>query len=419
MQQNSIENMQWFKNKRNQIAGSLPPKSALVLESFPVCFRQPDVPYPYRQESNFYYLTGWTEPESLFILTKDVSVLFIQKKDSLKETWEGYRLTTKEAKNIYLIDKVHTIETWEEKPEFYLKGIKTIYSTGVNPRLTKQIKALKGIKIKSASKILTRFRQIKDSTEVKRLKKSINITEKAHKEVARSLKPGISEKALHGIFIKTLMGNEDCREGYTSIVAGGNNATVLHYTKNNSVCRKGELLLLDAGVEKNYYTADVTRVYPISGTFSKNQKEIYNQLLQLQKDLIKEVRPQADWKTLNKKMFEGVTRILMELNVLKGSFSENINKKIYKTYLPHTLGHHLGMDVHDPPFSSNAPHLLKPGMVMTVEPGLYFPKDCPIESLRGIGFRIEDDILITAKGRENLSRNIPKEIDDIERLCSG
>ena len=410
--------MIWFKNKRSQIAKSLPQNSALVLESLPIYFRQPDVPYPYRQESNFYYLTGWTEPESLFILTKDVSVLFIQKKDPLKEAWEGYRLTVKEAKDIYLMDKVHTIEAWERNPDFYLKGIKTIYSTGINPRFAKKIKALKGVKVKPSSEILTHFRQIKDSTEIKRLKNSINITAKAHKEVARSLKPNISEQELHGIFIKTFMKYGASREGYTGIVASGNNATVMHYTKNNSVCRKGELLLLDAGVEKDYYTADVTRVYPVNGTFSKNQKEVYNSLLQLQKNLIKEVRPQIDWKALNKKMFEGVTRILMELNVLKGSFSENMRKKTYRIYLPHSLGHHLGMDVHDPFFPPNHPPLLKPGMVMTVEPGLYFPEECPVKSLRGNGFRIEDDILVTDKGRENLSRDIPKEIDDIESLCS-
>ena len=408
--------MQWFKNKRKQIAGSLPPKSALVLESFPVYFRQQDVPFPYRQESNFYYLTGWTEPESLFILTKEKSILFIQNKDPVKEAWEGYRLTVKEAKDIYLMDQVHTIEKWEEKPDVHLKGIKTIYSTGVNPYFTKQIKSLKGIKIKPAAEILARFRQIKDSTEVKRIKKSVSITAKAHKEVARSLKPGISERTLHGIFIKTLMENGGQREGYTSIVGSGNNANVLHYTKNNSICRKGELLLLDAGVEKDYYTADVTRVYPIDGTFSKTQKEVYNSLLQLQKNLIKEVRPQADWKILNKKMFEGITRILMEWKVLKGSFSENINKKTYRTYIPHSLGHQLGIDVHDPPFPSRTPQLLKTGMVMTVEPGIYFPKSCPIKSLRGMGFRIEDDILVTAKGRENLSQNIPKEIEQIENL---
>lgn len=410
--------MIWFKNKRNQIARSLPQNSALILESLPVYFRQTDVPYPYRQESNFYYLTGWTEPESLFILTKDISVLFIQKKDPLKEMWEGYRLTLKEAKDTYLMDKVHTIETWEKSPDFYLKGIKTVYSTGINPRFTKKIKALKGIKIKSSAEILTGFRQIKDSTEIKRLKNSIRITAKAHKEVALSLKPNISEQELHGIFIKTFMKHGASREGYTGIVASGTHATVMHYTKNNSVCRKGELLLLDAGAEKDYYTADVTRVYPVNGTFSKNQKKVYNLLLQLQKNLIKEVRPQVDWKALNKKMFEDVTRILMELNVLKGSFSENMKKKTYKTYLPHSLGHHLGIDVHDPSFSPNHPSLLKPGMVMTVEPGLYFPKECPVKSLRGNGFRIEDDILVTNKGRENLSRNIPKETDDIEALCS-
>lgn len=404
-----LKKAKWFKNKRLKIAEALPRQSALLLESLPVYFRQPDVPYPYRQDSYFYYLTGWQEPESLFLLTKELSVLFIQPKDLKKEAWEGYRYTAIEAKRNHLVDKVHTIDMWEEKLSFYLKGVKVLYLNSFTESFKQKIlKNLNKRNVKPASSLLGPFRQIKDSEEIGHIKKAISITGKAHKAVASALKPGISEQTLHGIFIKTLMENGSQREGYSGIVASGNNATVLHYQKNNSACRKGELLLLDAGGESHYYTADITRVYPVSGTFFPPQREVYEALCRLQKTLIQSLRPKVSWSSLNRKMFCGITEILKSLRIIKPSHSASLVEKICKRYLPHSLGHHLGLDVHDPPFPK-APHdLLKPGMVVTVEPGLYFPKNCPIPGLRGTGFRIEDNILVTKKGQENLSRHIPK-----------
>ena len=412
--------MKWFENKRKQVAKSLPEKSALVLESWPISFRQPDVPYPYRQESNFYYLTGFKEPESFFILTKEESILFIQKKDPLKEVWDGYRYTTEEVKKIYLMDKVYTVDNWEGKTPFYLRGIKTLYTTNINPSFKKKRSLLKGVVLKSAQDFLAPFRRIKDSAEILHMKEAVGITAKAHREVALALRPGISERMLHGVFIKTLMENGSPREAYISIVACGANATVLHYKKNSSICREGELLLLDAGAERNYYASDITRVYPVNGTFTEEQKDIYEKLLALQKDLVKAVKPGVDMQTLNQQMIKGVIRILLSLGVLKGSLSENISNAAYKTYLPHGVGHLIGLDVHDPLFSSrNAPRILKPGMVITVEPGLYFPKTCPLKSLRGMGLRIEDNVLVTDNGQENLSQCIPKEADEVQALCSA
>ena len=406
--------MDWFRNKRKQVAESLPPASALILQSLPIYFRQPDIPYPYRQESNFYYLTGFTEPESFFLLKKDMSVLFIQKKDPAREVWDGYRYTTREVESLYLMDRVHTIEEWGKKAPFYLKDIKTLYAGFFD----KEGHFTKQIIVKPAYKWLASFRQIKDPAEVSHVREAVSITAKAHRKVAQALKPGVSERTLHGIFISTLMENGSAREAYPGIVACGRNATVMHYKKNSSVCQKGELLLLDAGAEKNYYASDVTRIYPVDGVFLKDQRVAYEKLLTLQKALIKEVRPEVDWQTLNKKMAEGVTQILLELNVLKGSLANNISKKTYRTYLPHGLGHPLGLDVHDPAFPRDMSCLLKSGMIVTVEPGLYFPESCPVPSLRGMGLRIEDNVLVTDKGHENLSHSIPKEVDEIEAICA-
>ena len=415
--------MRQFKERRRRIAKALPADSALVLESAPVHFRQPEIAFPYRQESAFYWLTGWTEPESLFLLTKNLSALFIRKKDPVKELWEGKRLSAKEAKEFYLMDKTAEIQKWEEKPDLYLKGIKTVFSTGVNPRFSKKLKSLRGVKKKSAQNFLRPHRQIKDVWEIKTIREAVKISAEAHKEIAKALKPGVSERALHGVFLKAFMERGAQREGYSGIFAAGENALCLHYTADRSICRRGELLLADAGAEKDYYTADLTRIYPVNGRFSPMQRKAYSALLSLQKSLIQEIRPEADWKILNEKMRDGATEILIELGALKGSLSRNLKRKTFQPYLPHSLGHHLGLDVHDPAFppkKQKKPWTLKPGMVLTAEPGIYFPKNFgPIKSLRGTGFRIEDDILVTKTGCENLSRSLPKEPDEIEALCSA
>ena len=238
--------------------------------------------------------------------------------------------------------------------------------------------------------------------------------------MAKALKPDINERALHGIFIKSIMEKNSPREAYGGIIACGANATVLHYTKNNSICKKGELLLVDAGAEKNYYSSDITRVYPVNGTFTKNQKNLYEKLLKLQKELIREVKPGISLKAINKKMFEGITKILIDVGLLKGSFRENFNKQSYRKYCPHSVGHLLGLDVHDVAFTKTEKDILKPGMVLTIEPGIYIARQDKKakKDLRGVGMRIEDDILVTKTGRQNLTKALPKEISDIEKLCS-
>ena len=248
------------------------------------------------------------------------------------------------------MDKTYEIQKWEERPELYLKGIKTVFSTGANPRFSKKLKFLRGVKIKSAQSFLRPHRQIKDAWEIKTIREAVKISVAAHKETAKALKPGVSERALHGVFIKAFMERGAQREGYSGIFAAGENALCLHYTADRSVCRKGELLLADAGAEKDYYTADLTRIYPVNGRFSPIQRKVYSALLRLQKSLIQEIRPQADWKALNEKMREGATEILLKIGVLKGSLSSNLKRKTQRPYLPHSLGHHLGLDVHDPAF---------------------------------------------------------------------
>ena len=412
--------MKWFKNKRNQIAKALPKNSVLILGSFPEAFRQVDIKHPYRQESNFYYLTGFEQASSLFLLFPSArSVLFVADKDPAKELWDGCLYGTQEVKKKFLIDEVYPFSELDKNLTPLLKGKSKFFYDKINPLFDKKLKPFK-IESCSANDFLQKFRKIKDETEISSIKEAVSISIYAHKQIAKALKPGINERTLHGIFIKSIMEKGSPREAYGGIIGCGENATILHYTQNNSVCKKGELLLVDAGAEYNYYSSDITRVYPVSGKFSKNQKELYKKLLELQKRLIKEVKPGVSLTGINQKMYQGITKILLDLKFLQGSLKENMNKKSYTKYCPHSVGHLLGLDVHDANLKQMGEDKLEPGMVLTIEPGIYISKQDKkaTKDLKGLGLRIEDDILVTQTGCKNLTEKLPKELAEIEKLCS-
>ncbi|MBC6415324.1 MAG: aminopeptidase P family protein [Bdellovibrionales bacterium] len=411
-------NKNFFKQKRKQIAKALPKNSLLALSSYPKFLRQVDVYYPYRQESYFYYLTGFKQEESLFLLfSSSHSVLFIKDKDFKKEIWDGIVYNVDEVKEKYGIDEVLTLSQMDLFFSKKIKGIKHVFYNKGLKQFDKKIKSL-NIKFQSAYEFLRPFRQIKSLAEIQSLKKACSYSIQAHKEVAKVLKPGSNERALHAVFIHSIMKQGAQREAYPGIFASGKNALILHYIKNNSVCKKGDLLLVDAGAESDYYASDITRVYPVNGKFSKKQKQIYQLLLKLQKQLINYVKPGVSLKTLNEKMSIGLTEILLEIGLLTGSFKENLVSQKYKSYCPHSVGHFLGLDVHD--VFKKGDSVLKENMVLTIEPGIYIDskdKKAP-QALRGLGLRIEDDILVTKSGSSNLSIQLAKESDEIEELCS-
>ena len=414
--------MKQFQQKRKQIAQLLPKASVLILPSLPQFFRQADVSYPYRQESNFYYLTGFEQANSLFLLfPSSQSMLFIQDKNPVREIWDGPLYTTTTAKKKYLIDEVYPLSQLDKILNKKLKGVsKVFYDSSANSPFNQKIKPFKFKKSESAYNFLKSFRRIKEKQEIALIQKACSYSVQAHKQVARALKPNINERALHGVFIQSIMDQGSAREAYQGIFACGANATVLHYIKNNSSCKKGELLLVDAGAEAGYYSSDISRVYPVSGRFSKNQKQLYKALLNLQKKLIKEVQPQVTLKSINQKMQEGITHILLKFGLLKGSLKKNLELKTYKKYCPHSVGHLLGLDVHDVTFNKKEPALLKRNMVLTIEPGIYISREdkkAPSD-LRAVGMRIEDDILVTEKGQKNLTEKLPKSVEEIEELCS-
>lgn len=412
--------MKWFKNKRTQVAKALPKNSILILGSLPEYFRQVDIKHPYRQESSFYYLSGFEQAESLFLLlASGQSVLFSADKDPQKETWDGPLYDKKDIQKKFLIDEVYYLSQIDDKLSHFLKGKSKIFYDFLNPYFDKKLRPFKA-QFKSAQEFLKDFRRIKDKTEISAIEKAISHSIYAHKQTAKALKPGINERVLHGIFIKSIMEKGSDREAYKGIFACGDNANVLHYTQNNSICKNGELLLVDAGAEYGYYSSDITRVYPVSGKFSKDQKKLYEKLLKLQEKLIKKVQPGVSIKQINEEMQKGITQILLEEQILKGSFKENWSKKSYKKYCPHSVGHLMGLDVHDFSFSKKSEGILQAGMVLTIEPGLYISKkDQKVKKeLRGVGLRIEDDILVTQTGYKNLTKKLAKTTSEIEELCS-
>ena len=297
---------------------------------------------------------------------------------------------------------------------------KIYYDSNKNSLFDKKIHTFRFKKRESAYHFLKDFRRVKEKKEISSIQKACVRSIQAHKQVAQALKPNINERALHAVFIRSIMEQGSDREAYPGIFACGENATILHYGKNHSICKKGELLLVDAGAECDYYSSDISRVYPVSGRFSKNQKRLYTSLLNLQKQLIKDVRPGLDLKTLNQNMCEGITEILLEFGLLSGSFKENLKLKTYRKYCPHSVGHLLGLDVHDVTFKKGVLGLLKSGMVLTIEPGIYISrtdKQAP-KDLRAVGLRIEDDVLVTQAGQKNLTKKLPKSVEEIEELCA-
>ena len=261
----------------------------------------------------------------------------------------------------------------------------------------------------------------KSREEIQMIKKAVSISSEAHIEIMKSTRPGINERELYGRFLFEIKKRGADREAYPGIFASGPNACILHYTKNNRVMKKGELVLVDAGGEYNYYAADITRTWPVSGQFSKNQKRLYTQLLKVQKKIIKTLKPGLSFRHIQNQLIKLLSAVMKEEGLLSGPLKDIIKKQEYKKYYPHSFGHLLGLDVHDVTFSETKNVYLKEGFVLTIEPGIYLPeKETSLKpELRGLGFRIEDDVLITKTGAEVLSHAVPKEVEELEDLINS
>ncbi len=417
-----------YKKRRDLLSKKLSENSVGIIFSAEPATRSHDTHHPYRQDSNFYYLCGFKEDSAALVFLKSKgktkTVLFVHKKDKIIELWTGERVGVKEAKKRFLVDEVCAIDDFEKKFKGYMKGKKNIYfeinskKTGVKKvsKSTKDFKTMHDI-----VPFVQKMRLIKSAAEIEMIRESIYITAKAHHRAMKIDKRGKYEYQLQAEIEHEFKVNAAYSDAYTSIVACGNNANTLHYIKNEKPLVDGELILIDAGCEHNYYASDITRTIPVNGKYSKAQKELYDLVLNTQLRIIAMIKPLVKRSHLQESAEKLLTKGMVELGILKGNYKKLIKENKHKKYYPHGIGHWMGIDVHDPAPYKDAKEReipLQKGMVLTIEPGIYIDKNDKSvpKKYRGIGIRIEDDILVTKDGCENLSHYIAKTVDEIESV---
>lgn len=420
-----------IKNRLEKIKKLMDDNSCLIVGSAQVHLRNKDVSYPFRQDSCFYYLTEFEEEHSIFVLRpgqKPESVLFLQKKNPVKELWEGELCGIQKAKAKGLAEEVYDIEEFcKRMPSLLSSSKKIYYSFDKNTDLDKKLKTVRekighskrgqaAHDLLDARILFNSLRSIKSETEISYLQKASDISAMGHIAIMKACKSGINERELYGIFLSEIMKQGSDREAYGAIVASGNNATCLHYSVNNDICKKGDLLTVDAGAEYKYYAGDITRVMPVDGKFTSIQKEIYSELLKIQKEVISLAKINSCLKEIQDQTVDKLVDMMLSLKLFKQKKSEIIDKNLYKKYYPHGVSHWLGSDVHDD--GPEAAYKFKKNMCITIEPGIYIPlnDESAPQELKGMGLRIEDDIVITGGEALVLSVKAPKEIADIESL---
>jgi len=399
--------------------------------------RSNDTQYRYRQDSDFFYLTGFEEPESIAVIApahEKKYTLFVRPRDSEQEVWIGKRAGVEGAVSGFGADEAFPIAEFDEKLLEILDGAKILYyRLGVHKDLDQTIIGkIAGTRILNRkpihmpqtiidpSTIVHEMRVIKSPEEIELMQRAADIAAEAHVEAMKSVRPGMKEYEVEALIEQIFRRHGAAGPSYTSIIGGGANATVLHYISNNDELRDGELLLVDAGAEYKGYASDITRTFPINGQYSKAQREIYDLVLETQMSCVEMVRPGTTHEELKNHSIEMLTEGMVRLGLLKGNPEELIKEEKYKQFYMHGLGHMLGIDVHDVGryYYDKQSRALEPGVVMTVEPGIYISpdtKDIP-EKYLGIGVRIEDDVLCTANGPRVLTSKVPKQPEEIEAL---
>ncbi len=430
------ENPEIFKKRRKKVIAGLN-GAALIVAAHPEQLRNDDVHHFYRQDSNMYYLTGFEEPESILMLRpgkNPESILFVRQKNMERETWDGFRYGPENAQKEFLLDATYPIEDFAAKSVELLKGYDEVYyrqfknqdADRLVQNILLELKKVFGrtgyglLTIKDADTFLGEFRLRKDEDDISNLRKACEISAEAHVAAMKFTKPGVNERHIQGVLSYNFYMKGAARVGYPYIIASGNNATTLHYNFNDQVCKKGDLLLIDAGAEYNYYSGDITRTFPVSGQFSPAQAKVYQGILNIQKELIAYLKPGIFFKDLHEMATQRLTDLMLELGLVSGRKEDVIKSNQHRKYYPHGVGHWLGMDVHDSGlyFIKGEARPVEAGMTFTIEPGLYIPENdmsAPPE-LRGIGVRIEDDVVMTQNGCDVMTSGVPKEISEIEKI---
>ncbi len=427
-----------FKRRRRQLMRMMGPNSIAILPSAPVAVRNRDVDYHYRSDSDFYYLTGFPEPEAVAVLIPGRKqaeyVLFCRESDKKREMWDGARAGQEGACEQYGADDSFPIGDLNEiLPRMLEQCERVFYAMGCNPELDKQLGEWVN-KLRNASRsgrhgplefvavdhYLHDMRLYKSRSEIKAMRMAAKISAKAHQRAMSACKPGMMEYQLEAEIIHECARLGARFQAYPAIVGGGGNSCVLHYIDNKDKLQDGDLVLIDAGCEYDYYASDITRTFPINGLFSAAQRELYELVLAAQEAAIAKVRPGNHWDDPHQAAVKVVTKGLVELGILKGSVAKLIKEKAYSKYYVHSSGHWLGMDVHDVgDYKVDGEwRQLEPGMALTVEPGIYIPKGMRgvAARWRNIGIRIEDDLLVTKDAPDVLTKDAPKTVEAIESL---
>lgn len=431
-------NRETFAARRQRLLAEIG-HGALVLFSAPLAIRNNDVEHEYRQHSDFYYLTGFDEPESVLLLSterKDAFTLFVRPRDPDREVWDGARAGVDGAVLDFGADAAYSIGELDEKLPGLLEGTRRLFYRLGESRADDErvIAALAGVRARARRGIeypsevvdpelsLHEMRRIKSEEEIEHISRAIDVTARGHIEAMRRARPGQYEYEVEAALSQAFRQAGAQRHAYSPIVGSGPNATVLHYRQNDRLMQDGDLLLIDAGCELDYYASDVTRTFPVSGRFDEPQRALYELVLAAQQASIDTVRPGATLEEVHQASVRVITAGLVDLGFFEGPVDEAVEKERYKPVFMHKTSHYLGMDVHDVGayFSGGKPRPLEPGVVITVEPGVYVGAgvEAP-EPYRGIGIRIEDDVVVTQNGCRVLSAAVPKSVQDIEAACAG
>ena len=428
-----------YQNRRERLLTLLPNNCVVLVPAAVELTRSRDTEYPFRQDSDFFYLTGFNEPDALLILSKDnsgntASLLLCRPKDQLAEIWQGRRLGPEQAKAVLGLDALPIAELENELLKalnqkttlFYAQGTYANFDAKVADTLaTLRLYPKRGYVAPTVQQdlrpVTAEMRLFKDEDEIRFMRQAGTISANAHKRAMQAAKAGVWEYQLEAHILHEFAMHGARFPGYNCIVGAGENGCILHYTDNSSQLKDGDLVLIDAGAEYQGYTADITRTFPVNGKFSPEQAALYQVVLNAQYAACAEVRPGNKFKDALDAACLELTKGLLELGILQGELEQLLKDNACKAYFIHGLGHWLGLDVHDVGAYKVAgeERPFAPGMILTIEPGLYIPTGSPCESKWwGLAVRIEDDLLVTAEGHDNLTELVPKEIAEIEALMA-
>lgn len=432
---------QEFARRRKALMAMMEPNSIAIVPAAPERTRSRDTEHHYRQDSDLFYLSGFPEPQAVLVLIPGRDhgeyVLFVRERNREREIWDGYRAGPEGACSEYEADDAFPIDDIDDILPGLIEGRERVYyAMGKDSEFDKQVMDWVNTiraKVRSGatppgefldlSHFLNELRLFKSAAELRVMKEAGEISARAHVRAMKLSKPGVMEYQLEAEILHEFQMSGARFPAYNTIVGGGKNGCILHYIENSAPLKNGDLVLIDAGCELESYAADITRTFPVNGKFSPEQKALYEICLQAQLEAIAVAKPGNHWNDPHETTVRVITQGLVDIGLLDGQVDELIKSEAYKEFYMHRAGHWLGMDVHDVGDYKVGGEwrLLEPGMVMTVEPGIYVAPDNErvAKKWRGIGIRIEDDVVITRDGNEVLTKDVPKTVEEIEALMAS